>query len=58
MSHLQNSLHTKRNDYPITEHPLAGVIAVLLLLALLFVSADFGGPQVANVQTSSAQATP
>ena len=53
MSHLQNSLHTKRNDYPITEHPLAGVIAVLLLLALLFVSADFGTPASAvSVQTA------
>ena len=31
MTHLHDSLHTKRNDYPITEHPLAGVIAVLLL---------------------------
>ena len=44
MTHLHDSLHTKRNDYPITEHPLAGVIAVLLLLALLLVSADFGTP--------------
>ncbi len=58
MSHLQEYLHTKRNDYPITEHPLAGVIAVLLLLALLFVSADFGGPQIAAVQASSAHVTP
>lgn len=53
MSHLQESLHTKRNEYPITEHPLAGVLAVLLLLALLFVSADFGGPASAgSMQTA------
>ena len=53
MSHMHTPLQTKRNDYPSTEHPLAGVIAVLLLLALLFVSADFGTPASAvSVQTA------